>query len=193
MEGMESESMKEFMENLKEARKEEEIKVHNILDNNEYMDKLIEKLRMNSYVLEETSEKEKYNTYKDLSFLYKIVDNYARDNNLCPVRKNFHDIYYIKCFNYIFILYKKRSDKGITFGCYPNYAKDEDLPYIVEFEKIQKDESIIINKGLILEFKNLINKLLEEGFPLYFIQQLFDDIVDNIGEEKGNTYSKKRY
>lgn len=185
------EEMNEFAKNLLEAKKEEAIKRENILNNNEYMDNLITKLQMNSYVLDETGEKEKFNTCKDLSFLYKIVDNYARDNNLCPVSKNNHNVYYLRYQNYKFILYKKISEKAITFGCYPSYVKDEYLPYLIEFENIRRGESINANKGLILELRTIIDKLLEEGFPLYFIQQLFEDMIDNIRDEKGNSYQKK--
>lgn len=179
-----------FIENLKEAAKEEKIKRQNILNNAEYMDNLIKKLKVYSYVLEETGEKERVNTYKDLALLYKIVNEYARDNNLCPVSQNYYDVYYLRYNNYMFMIYKNRNNKAITYGCYPSYLKDDYLPYIIEFEDIRKGKDIDINKGLILELRNVLERLIEEGFSIYFVQQLVDDMIDNIREEKGREHSR---
>ena len=52
--------------------------------------------------------------------------------------------------------------------------------------------------NLVAELKGVIDKLYKEGFPLYFIQQLVDNMIEqkrkNVGQttnEEKNIYCKK--
>ena len=189
--GNESKNIQELLLACKKRMNDEETsRKDNIMNNQEYMNNLIKKLKVNTYVLEETGEKEKYNTYKDLSILYTIVDNYARSNSLCPISCNAYSFYYLEYKNYLLMIYKKITDKDITFGAYPCFKKVEDLPYLVNFENVVTGKNMDFNNGLIMELKSVIDRLLNEGLPLYYVEQLAVDIIKNKEVEKGHVKVK---
>ena len=174
MSNLENEGLKTFIEKLKLYNEEK----RKFLNNSDYMDDLVKKIRYNTYVFDDNTQ-EKTNmcsTYNNISFLYKIVNDYATSNYLSPVRQSNYDIYYIKYNNYIFSIFEKQNDeKKPIYGCYDVFLKESQLPYCINFEDIKNNKKVDINdfsRGLVVELKDIINKLYEEGFPLHFIQQL---------------------
>lgn len=191
---IDSEMAAKFMENLTKIREEEKVKEQNILMNNGYMNNLVQKLKINMYVISNNDKEDSYNTYYDLPILYKLVDNYAKDNNLSPLCQKYYEVYYLKYNDYIFSIFRKKKDRKITYGCYPIYLKKNDLPYCIDFLNIKNNVNGISNfcNGLVGQLKDLVDLLYKEGFPLHFIQQLVDNIVEDKrknGDE--NVYQKK--
>ena len=173
---------------------EEEEKKQNILDNPKYMNNLVTKIKDIGFVLE--NQEEKYNTYKDLSLLYELVDTYAKNNNLYSINQSYHSIYYVKYNNYIFSIFKKNNDKKVLCGCYVNYLNENQLPYCIDFDNIKNNEKIDINsfsRGMITQLKEIIDKLYQEGFPLYFIQQLVDNMIEEKSESEERSIYQKKY
>ena len=167
-----------------------------LLNNSDYMDTLVKKIRNNTYVFD-GDIKEKTNicsTHNDLSLLYNIIDGYATINNLFPVKQSNYNVYYIKYNNYIFSIFEKQNDeKKPIYGCYDVFLKENQLPYCIDFEDIKNNKKIDIgdfNKGLIAELNAIIDKLYNEGFPIYAIQYIVGKILYQLKKERQTTRNK---
>ena len=184
MENIDDVSIKLFAERISAQRKRESNIILNMLHDSQYMDQLVKKINEDTCVYENINSND-----NKLSLLYKIVDNYAKENGLSPIVMPYYSIYYVEYNGCRFSVFKKSKDNEVGYGCYISYLKEEQMPYCINYQDIVNNKSIDANSftaGLIAELKNHIEKMHAEGLPVYFIRQLVDNIVDDLEKEKMN-------
>ena len=181
------EKQNEFSEALRKANL--------ILNDPVYLDTLREKLCVYHHVTEELGDVERYNTQKDLSILYGLVDNFAKASNLRATTLMGHQWYEIKYNDYIFnITMRKEKDGSVTYECYHTYTDECNLPYCVNIDDIKTWKLIDINElniGLVANFRDTIKFLNNEGFSLDFIKQLVDEVTESI--RTGNKSHQRKH
>lgn len=179
---MKKEEPRLFIERLSTEKSKEKNDRNEILYDSTYMNKLIERIRNYHYVID-NSENANDITYYNLSLLYKLIDNYASDNDLYPVMSNNYSLYYIEYNGYMFSVFKKKRNGIPNYGCYETYLTKEELPYYIKFDDLKEEKDMTIDDfktGLIKEFIDMVVKMNNAGFPLYSIQDLVDKITFDI-------------
>ena len=167
------------------------LKAGEILNNPEYLDSLINKLQ-NYSVTEELGDEEKYNTQKDLSILYAIVDYYAKLSHLSPLCLSNFQWYNVKYGDDIFAIHKEDMENGdVVYKCYNVIATEKDLPYCIDIKYVKERNLIDINdltEGEIVNLREYIKSLNSSGFTFDFIRQLVDETLNNIKDGKRQDY-----
>ena len=183
------ESLKRFVNNIRDNAEKEQKEISDLLNDPLYMERLINKIKTDSYVFEYDKGDNK------LSILYKIVENFARDSELVSILKHDYKYFYVEYKDCLFAIYRKLNDKGIMYGCFPVYINKKDLPYYIKYDDIRNAKAANINDlstGLIADLRDIINKMIDEGFTKGFIEQLVGNIMNNKdnSDEKTNKLSK---
>lgn len=187
--GINEESLKLFVEGIKKEREQKEKINKLILHDDKYINSVIKELKKYGYLHSMGSGK----YISLLPHLYRIVNVYAKTNNLCPIIFKNYSIYYINYNGYIFSIFRESIDDNIEFGCYPNYLKEEQIPYYIDFNDIKNNREITINEvsnGLIKKVYDAISELNEEGLSVYFINDIVNSICDDL-ENKEKKLLKK--
>lgn len=180
------ESLERFVNNTRNNVRKQQEEIYNLLNNSSYMDELIRKIKKDSYVFEYDNGDNK------LSILYKIINDYVKNSDFVPVVYHDYKYFYVEHNDYIFALYKKSTVKGIMYGCFPVSLNKKDLPYYIKYDDIRNDKAMNINSlpsGLIVELRDVINKMVDEGFTYGFIEQLVGNIIE--AKESSNNESKR--
>ena len=166
-----------------------------VLSNTNFMNWILKKLKDNYYIDDKKSKLNENDIFyaKKLETLYRLINNYAVNNNIPITNFTQYNLYYINYNDNVFFVYK-----GIdSFGCFNNTLDKKDMPRnIINFEDVRRDkiEEIINNENSVFNgIKTEITKLYNKGISLEYTSQVISKLLYNVkNEEKGFTYKKER-
>ncbi len=115
-----------------------------LLQNNGFYTWLIKEMNRHHYALYNNINVTQ-NT-RLIPLLFKVIDDYAKNNNIEPVKIMNYNIYYIDYKGYIFSIFEHISDTNFEYGCYANLKEASNIPCFINFDDIRKSNHVKSNQ-----------------------------------------------
>ena len=165
-----------------------------VLTNSNFMNWIIKKLNAHYYIDDHDNKNNETDEFysKKLATLYHLISDYAKKNNIEPVKFMENNLYYVEYRGNVFFVYEGNN----SFGCFNNTLDKKELPYCINFsDVIMTNINDIVNQDNSL-FKDLIQeivKLHRKGISLDFIKEYINNYLSKLGSnEKSYSYRKER-
>lgn len=149
-----------------------------LLYDSHFFDWLINQICNNCYALYNRTSVDK--NVKRIPMLYKMVEEYAKKNNIEPIKIMNYSIYYINYNGFTFSIFEHISDTSFEYGCYTSSLNKTFVPYYINFDDIKNNDTDYLNNVLFGEIGERIKKLYENGVNQDTIKQVLEGIVNNL-------------
>ena len=164
-----------------------------VLSNTNFMKWIIKELNEHYYIDDHNSKLDEEDTFyaTKLKVLYELVEEFATNHNIVATRSNQYNLYYVYYNGTVFFVYEGAN----SYGCFNNTLDKKNVLYCINFDDVVKskiDDIINSDTGLLYGLKKEIIKLNNCGVSLEFIEKIFGKVLEEVKEEKGKSYVKKR-